>query len=146
MRVARGCLLPLGQSVKAKSGWVIDDTGASASFVLAIPQRIPRPLLFKEHPIYEQLAARTTNEQQERRSCIGSRQPLKLNSWALATAAPALGLNSGGAFASTSAHVWATHAAFRLSGQTFAPDGSDALRNLAPRQSLQWSGLDLLPA
>ena len=75
-----------------------------------------------------------------------SRQPPKIEQLALATAPPALSLHSGGAFVSTSADVWATHAAFRLGGQTFAPDGGEALRNMAPRQSLQWSGLDLLPA
>src|ERR1700730_4560929 len=34
--------------------------------------------LFVFHPIYEQSAARTVREQQEKRSCVGSRQPLKI--------------------------------------------------------------------
>ena len=36
------------------------------------------PLLFKERLIYEQSAARTVREQQEKRSCDWSRQPLKI--------------------------------------------------------------------
>jgi hypothetical protein len=39
---------------------------------------MPRPLLFKEQLIYEQSAARTVREQQEKRPCGWSRQPLKL--------------------------------------------------------------------
>jgi hypothetical protein len=36
------------------------------------------PTLFKELPIYEQSAARTVREQQEKRTCVWSRQPLKI--------------------------------------------------------------------
>jgi hypothetical protein len=35
-------------------------------------------VLFKEGLIYEQLAARTVREQQEKRPCGWSRQPLKI--------------------------------------------------------------------
>jgi hypothetical protein len=34
--------------------------------------------------IYEQLAARTVREQQEKRSCVGSRQPLKIEQLTMA--------------------------------------------------------------
>ena len=44
----------------------------------AIPRRMPRPLLFKEQLIYEQSAARTVREQQEKQSSGWSRQPLKI--------------------------------------------------------------------
>jgi hypothetical protein len=37
-----------------------------------------RPQLFKERLIYEQSAARTVREQQEKRTCLWSRQPLKI--------------------------------------------------------------------
>jgi hypothetical protein len=39
--------------------------------------------------IYEQLAARTVREQQEKRSCVGSRQPLKIEQLDTETAASA---------------------------------------------------------
>ena len=35
-------------------------------------------VVFKEQPIYEQSAPRTVREQQEKRSCGWSRQPLKI--------------------------------------------------------------------
>ena len=73
----------------------------------------------------------------------GPRQPLKIEQ--LGSSGRSAGFKPIPAELSCR-HVWAAHAAFRLGGQTFAPDGGEALRNLAPRQSLQWSGLDLLPA
>jgi hypothetical protein len=57
--------------------------------------------LFVEQPIYEQSAARTVREQQEKRSCGWSRQPLKLNSWAAASLA-AIAIAASSPFAAMS--------------------------------------------
>jgi hypothetical protein len=55
--------------------------GTTPELALAAKQEScipPSPRLFKERLIYEQSAARTVREQQEKRSCDWSRQPLKI--------------------------------------------------------------------
>jgi hypothetical protein len=44
----------------------------------AIPRRMPRPLLFKEQLIYEQLASQSVHGLRENLTCVWSRQPPKI--------------------------------------------------------------------
>jgi hypothetical protein len=42
---------------------------------------MPRPLLFKEQLIYEQLASQSVHGLRENLTCVWSRQPLKIEQW-----------------------------------------------------------------
>jgi hypothetical protein len=56
-----------------------DRQTGSGDGLIDLMRRFHTPrLLFKEGPIYEQSAARTLREQQEKQSCRWSRQPLKI--------------------------------------------------------------------
>jgi hypothetical protein len=52
--------------------------GALPEDPITILLRMPRPLLFKEQLIYEQLASQSVHGLRENLTCVRSRQPLKI--------------------------------------------------------------------